>query len=302
MFNRVNTQNYIYSYNNILSTIHNKISDDILFHALLIYGDCGTGKSFLSQDIAKKIVNCNIFTVSHKIDLNLSSIYTAFKDCKVITVNDIRKCNKWSSLRSIKLKYKIIIIDDIDKINNNANNAFLKFLEDPIGKIIFIINTSCIYEISQTLRSRCIKIKLKKPSIKNFGKILNNLDCLKLNIKLGVLYFLCKSNINLAVTIIKNKYWALLIKIFDNYFCNQTLNFMNELNLEHEINLRVFNCFVGAAIYKLTRKCIEQKQTLQEYHRVTTALNKSHHIMTNRHKINKKYLQIIIINLLKECL
>ncbi len=57
---------------------------------------------------------------------------------------------------------KIYIIKEADKLNKQAANSILKFLEEPEEGIIAILMTDNIYGILETIRSRCQIIKLKE--------------------------------------------------------------------------------------------------------------------------------------------
>lgn len=57
---------------------------------------------------------------------------------------------------------KIYVIKEAEKLNKPAANSILKFLEEPDNNIIAILLTENIYEILETIRSRCQILKLKK--------------------------------------------------------------------------------------------------------------------------------------------
>ena len=64
---------------------------------------------------------------------------------------------------------KIYIINNAEKLNQNSANTILKFLEEPEEGIIAILITDNIYNVLETIRSRCQIIKLKENS-NNFNE------------------------------------------------------------------------------------------------------------------------------------
>ena len=57
---------------------------------------------------------------------------------------------------------KIYIINEADKMNSSAANSILKFLEEPVPNIIAILVTNNIYQLLDTIISRCQVISLRK--------------------------------------------------------------------------------------------------------------------------------------------
>lgn len=61
---------------------------------------------------------------------------------------------------------KIYIINEAEKMNASAANSILKFLEEPVPNIIAILVTDNIYQLLDTIISRCQIISLKKSTLK----------------------------------------------------------------------------------------------------------------------------------------
>lgn len=72
-----------------------------------------------------------------------------------IKINSIRDINKFLSLNYLDIPYRTIIISDADKISEIAQNALLKNLEEPPEGVVFILTTSNIDNLRETIRSRC---------------------------------------------------------------------------------------------------------------------------------------------------
>jgi DNA polymerase-3 subunit delta' len=74
---------------------------------------------------------------------------------KFITIGSIRGLKKESSLSSIDAGRKLFLIFDADAMNDQAANAVLKVLEEPTEGIVFLLTTSRIDRVKETIRSRC---------------------------------------------------------------------------------------------------------------------------------------------------
>ena len=64
------------------------------------------------------------------------------------------------STKAIETKYKIYIIHEAEKMNSSAANSILKFLEEPEPGIIAILITDNMYQLLDTIISRCQIISL----------------------------------------------------------------------------------------------------------------------------------------------
>lgn len=59
------------------------------------------------------------------------------------------------SKKAIEGRYKIYVIDQVEKLNKSAANSLLKFLEEPEEGIIAILITNNLFQVLETIRSRC---------------------------------------------------------------------------------------------------------------------------------------------------
>lgn len=70
---------------------------------------------------------------------------------------------------------KIYIINGAEKLNKSSANSMLKFLEEPDNNIIAILLTENIYEVLETIRSRCQVLKLKESKLKEEDNTISKL-------------------------------------------------------------------------------------------------------------------------------
>jgi len=83
----------------------------------------------------------------------------AFKT--VISVDEIRRINRFLSLTSHDGSYRIVIVDPADDLNRNAANALLKNLEEPPARTLFILIAHSPGALLPTIRSRCQILRLE---------------------------------------------------------------------------------------------------------------------------------------------
>ena len=80
----------------------------------------------------------------------------------VVSVDDIREqVSDTISVRPYVSKKKIYIIDDAEKMNNQAQNALLKTLEEPPEYAVIILLSKNAWSFLPTVLSRCVKLSMK---------------------------------------------------------------------------------------------------------------------------------------------
>lgn len=163
----------------IVRTLSNAIKYNRTSHAYLFTGSRGTGKTTFARIFAKTI-NCK------NADKN-SPIITACekcKSCEIIQsgqsldiieidaasntgVDNIRELKETIGLPPTFLEYKVYIIDEVHMLSTGAFNALLKTLEEPPAHVIFILATTEIHKVPETIISRCQRFDFPRLPISN---------------------------------------------------------------------------------------------------------------------------------------
>lgn len=138
--------------NNLIEAIEN----NKFTHAHIFVGEKGIGKSILADEISARLLNLN-----HPRD-HVDIIHWTLDNGKSsIGVNTIRtiieECNK----KPFEGDRKVIIIDSGDKITFQAQNAFLKTIEEPPANVYIFILCEELDGILDTIKSRCCIHKLR---------------------------------------------------------------------------------------------------------------------------------------------
>lgn len=143
------------------------IKQDKLAFAYLIAGQHGSGKTTLARTMAKainctnnKFIPCNVCTNCINIDLEQTLDLYEIDGAKNTGIDNIREVIENLNFAPIINKYKICIIDEVHMLSNSAFNSLLKTLESPPINTVFILLTTSINKIPNTIISRCQKIFL----------------------------------------------------------------------------------------------------------------------------------------------
>lgn len=83
------------------------------------------------------------------------------KEKTVIGINQIREIERHLAFSPVFGRYRVIIIDPAEKMTDEAANAFLKTLEEPPPRNIFILNVRDPGELLSTIVSRCQKVPFR---------------------------------------------------------------------------------------------------------------------------------------------
>lgn len=118
---------------------------------------------------SSKCVNC---TQCKLIDENaFSEIKIIEPDGLWIKKEQLDELQKEFMQTAIQSKYRVYIIHNADKMNPSASNSILKFLEEPAPNIIAILVTDNMYQLLNTIISRCQIISFKKNNETNHTMI-----------------------------------------------------------------------------------------------------------------------------------
>ena len=149
----------------IYQTIINSVKKNKLSHAYLIeLTDSNNGLDF-ALAISKFLLcpnhysnndNCRDCNICHQVDNNnYIELKIIEPDGNYIKKNQVKELQENFRTESIVNNYKIYIILEAEKMNEEAANSMLKFLEEPNDGIIAILLTSNMYQVYNTIKSRC---------------------------------------------------------------------------------------------------------------------------------------------------
>ncbi len=147
----------------ITTTLLNEISTNRLNHAYLFTGSRGTGKTTCAKILAKAVnclhpVNgnpCGECEICKGIDDGSILDIVEMDAASNRKIDDIRQIIDEVQFKPAKCKYRVYIIDEVHMLTTEAFNALLKTLEEPPEHVIFILATTEVHKLPQTILSRC---------------------------------------------------------------------------------------------------------------------------------------------------
>ncbi|WP_316632130.1 DNA polymerase III subunit gamma/tau [uncultured Ruminococcus sp.] len=153
----------VYGQDHVTQTLRNELRMNRVHHAYLFTGSRGTGKTTCAK-ILSKAVNC--------LDLHDGDPCGVCANCAGIDsgeildvvemdaasnrgIDDIRAIIDEVAFAPARAKYRVYIIDEVHMLSRDAWNALLKTLEEPPAHVVFILATTEVNKIPETILSRC---------------------------------------------------------------------------------------------------------------------------------------------------
>ncbi len=156
----------------IKETVKSAVKSGRFPHAIIIEGEKGSGRHTLAKIIAAAAVcesenaPCGECRVCRLVSSDgHSDVLTYAPDGASFKVDTVRKIRDNAYIMPIEAKRKVNIMLDCDKMNESAQNAFLKVLEEPPSFMVFILVCRSASALLPTVRSRCVTLTVQNPEI-----------------------------------------------------------------------------------------------------------------------------------------
>jgi len=147
----------------IAQALQNAILGGRVAHAYLFTGARGVGKTSTARILAKALncpqakdaIPCNTCEICKSISSGNDVDVLEIDGASNRRIDDIRDIRANVSVKSMRSKYKIYIIDEVHMLTTEAFNALLKTLEEPPPNVKFVFCTTEPQKVPDTILSRC---------------------------------------------------------------------------------------------------------------------------------------------------
>jgi DNA polymerase-3 subunit gamma/tau len=135
----------------VVGVLEGALKLDNVAHAYLFAGSRGTGKTSVARIFAKALGTS---------ESDIQEIDAASNR----GIDDVRALREGVRVSPFESKYKVYIMDEVHMLSKDAFNALLKTLEEPPAHVIFILATTELEKVPDTIISRCQTFTFKKPT------------------------------------------------------------------------------------------------------------------------------------------
>jgi len=160
-----------------VSLLQRSLERGSLAHAYLLIGPAHVGKMALALNLAQALnceasdppcgecASCQKIALGKHADVQIIGLTSDGNSAEAkpraeISIDQIRQMQHSASLPPFEGKHKVFIVDRAEQLSNEAANCLLKSLEEPVGKVIFILLAISESLLPATVTSRCQQLKL----------------------------------------------------------------------------------------------------------------------------------------------
>ena len=136
-------------------------------HAWLVVGPAGSGRSTLARAFAETLVTGGTHQQEIVAQVQAGShpdVSVLATDRVTITIDEVRELVSRSYFSPSISPYRVIIIEDADRMTERTSNVLLKALEEPPPQTVWVLCAPSANDVLPTIRSRCRVVTLTTPS------------------------------------------------------------------------------------------------------------------------------------------
>ncbi len=164
----------------VVRTLENAVTQEKVHHAYLFVGSRGTGKTSMAKILAA-CLNCengptiepcgtceSCQAIANATSLDVIEMDAASNN----SVDDIRDLREKVAYAPVSGRHKVYILDEAHMLSTQAWNAFLKTLEEPPPRTIFVLATTEAQKVLPTVVDRCHRFDFGRPSVEQVATVL----------------------------------------------------------------------------------------------------------------------------------
>jgi DNA polymerase III subunit gamma/tau len=165
----------------VVRTLRNAVEQGKVHHAYLFVGSRGTGKTSMAKILARSL-NCerggptitpcgeceSCRTIASGSSIDVIEMDAASNR----SVDDVRDLRERVAYAPTGGRWKVYILDEAHMLTKEAWNAFLKTLEEPPPKTVFVLATTEAHKVMPTIADRCQRFDFQRPSLEQISEVL----------------------------------------------------------------------------------------------------------------------------------
>jgi DNA polymerase-3 subunit delta' len=150
-------------------------------HAWLFTGPPGSGRSNAAVALAAALEceqgGCDECHACHTVLAGTHADVTLVRTEKLsIGVDEVRELVRRAALAPMGRRWQVLVIEDADRLTDQACNALLKAIEEPTDRTVWMLCTPTVDDVLPTIRSRCRLVTLTTPTAEDVADFLVRRD------------------------------------------------------------------------------------------------------------------------------
>ena len=150
-------------------------------HAWLFTGPPGSGRSNAAVALAAALEceqgGCDECHACHTVQAGTHADVTLVRTEKLsIGVDEVRELVRRAALAPMGRRWQVLIIEDADRLTDQACNALLKAIEEPTDRTVWMLCAPTVDDVLPTIRSRCRLVTLTTPTAEDVADFLVRRD------------------------------------------------------------------------------------------------------------------------------
>lgn len=152
-----------------------------MVHAWLFTGPPGSGRSTAAIAFAQALVcpndGCGVCNACRSVvngaHPDVEVVRTEGLSIKIDEVRELLARVAWAPSMG---GWRVVVMEDADRLTESAANALLKAIEEPGGRTVWLLCAPTLHDVLPTIRSRCRHVQLVTPSTAAVARVLENRD------------------------------------------------------------------------------------------------------------------------------
>lgn len=158
-------------------------ADAAMTHAWLFTGPAGSGRSVAARAFAAALqcerqpAGCGECPACHTVATRSHpDVHSVVPEGLSISVAEMRSVVARSARRPVLGRWQVVVIEDADRLTEQASNALLKAVEEPPARTVFLLCVPSLHpdDVSLTIRSRCRLVSLRTPPAAAIAAVLRS--------------------------------------------------------------------------------------------------------------------------------